>query len=379
MWARAATPRRPAGPEGPFRQRVTEMGDPMDPAAARTDRAASPFLSALRGARPARAPIWIMRQAGRYLPEYQAVRSRASFLRMCRTPELACEVTLQPVRRFGLDAAVLFSDILLPLEPMGAPFAFTEQGPRLERPLREERDVAGLRAVPAAEHLGFVGDAIRLIKRERPDVPLIGFAGAPLTLAAYLVEGGSSLHFRHLKQLLYARPDVAGVLLDRLAEQVADHLRFQVACGCDAVQLFDTWGGILAPADYEELVLPRVRRVFAALDDAGVPRILFLKGAAPLLPLVPRTGADAVGLDWTVDLATAARALPGLPLQGNLDPAVLFADPGTIRRRAAAVLAAGREAPAHVFNLGHGILPETPVAAVEALVETVHASGKGTA
>lgn len=332
----------------------------------------SVFLKSLRGEPCDRTPIWIMRQAGRYLPEYREIRTRYSFTDLCRTPEAACEVTLQPIRRFGFDAAILFSDILTPLEPMGAPFSFAGGGPRLERPFRDERDVAALRVVDPREELAFVAEAIRLARAELPaDVPLIGFAGAPLTLAAYLVEGGGSRDFRHLKAMLYGRPDLLDDLLGRLADQVARHLRLQVEAGADAVQLFDTWGGILHPADYARHALPAVRRIFAALADLDVPRVLFLKGAAPYLDLLPDSGADAVGLDWTVDLAAAAARLPGMPLQGNLDPLCLFAPPAEIRRRVRAVCRAGEVAAGHVVNLGHGILPDTPLDAVATLVETV--------
>ena len=333
----------------------------------------SPFLAALRGRPTGRRPVWIMRQAGRYLPEYRRIRETTSFIGLCKTPELACEVTLQPIRRFGFDAAILFSDILTPLEPMGAPFAFTDHGPRVERPLRDERDVAALRVVDPREELGFVAEAIRLIKTELPaGVPLIGFAGAPLTLASYLVEGGGSRDFKHLKAMLYSRPDLLDRLLDVLAEQIARHLRMQVEAGADAVQLFDTWGGILHPGDYRRHVLPGIRRIFDRLADLDVPRVLFLKGAAPYLELLPETGADAFGLDWTLDLAAAARRLPGAPLQGNLDPLCLFGSPEEIRRRTLAVCRAGDAAAGHVFNLGHGILPDTPLEAVALLVETVH-------
>jgi len=286
----------------------------------------SPYLAALRGRAPSRRPIWIMRQAGRFLPEYRRVRETTSFIGLCKTPELACDVTLMPVRRFGFDAAILFSDILTPLEPMGAPFAFTDRGPRVDRPLRNESDVTALRVVDPREELGFVAEAIRLIKAELPTgVPLIGFAGAPLTLASYLIEGGGSRDFRHLKTMLYSRPDLLDALLAKLADQIARHLRMQVEAGADAVQVFDTWGGILHPGDYRRHVLPGLRRIFAALADLEVPRVLFLKGGAPYLELCAASGADAVGLDWTIDVRTATARLPGLPVQGNLDP--LFRQP----------------------------------------------------
>ncbi|MFO7653783.1 MAG: uroporphyrinogen decarboxylase [Candidatus Krumholzibacteriia bacterium] len=338
-----------------------------------------PFLAALRGRPTGQRPIWIMRQAGRYLPEYRAVRERVSFRQLCREPELACEVTLQPIRRFGFDAAILFSDILTPLEPMGAEFRFDEGGPRLERPLRDEDDVDRLQVVDPREELGFVADAIRLIKRSLPDgTPLIGFAGAPVTLAAYLVEGGGSQDFRRFKAMLYSRPDLVERLLDLLADQVGEHLVMQAEAGADAVQLFDTWAGILVPEDYRRLALPRVRRILERVAETGVPRIFFARGGASILPLAAAAGADALGIDWTVGLDEALRLVGRRPLQGNLDPLVLLGSQDEIRRRTRAVLRAGDAAPGHVFNLGHGIVPETPIAAVETLVATVREHGRET-
>ncbi len=334
--------------------------------------ATSAYLAALRGETTERRPIWIMRQAGRYLPEYLAGRKDVSFTQLCKTPELACEVTLQPIRRYGFDAAILFSDILVPLEPMGCPFSFADGGPKLTRPVRGEDDIDALRVVEATEHVGFVADAIRLIKNELTDTPLIGFAGAPFTLAAYLVEGGGSQDFRNLKTMLYSRPDLFGRLMDKLTDQVTDYLRMQVAAGVDAVQLFDTWAGILTPADYATHVLPRVRRILDALADSGVPRVLFMKAGAPYLDSLAAAGSDAVGLDWTMDLAASLPRLAGKPVQGNLDPLVLLGSHDEIRRRALEICRAGDEAPGHVFNLGHGILPRTPLEAVEVLVDTVH-------
>jgi uroporphyrinogen decarboxylase len=333
--------------------------------------ASSAFLSALRGERPRHRPIWLMRQAGRYLPEYQALRARHSFLELCHVPELACEATLQPIRRFGFDAAILFNDILVPLTSMGVDFHFTENGPRLASPLRDEVDIARLRTVPAAEGLPFVAEAVGLLKRELGATPLIGFAGAPFTLAAYLVEGGASRHHHHLKTMLYRRPDLLVRLLDLLADQVADHLRLQIAAGADAIQLFDSWAGILAPADYDRFVLPGLQRIFGALSDTGVPRILFVKNTASYLESAARAGADALSLDWTIDLAAALPRLGDLCVQGNLDPLALQAEPTEIRRRARAICRAGDHAGGHVFNLGHGVLPDTPLAAVEALVAAV--------
>jgi uroporphyrinogen decarboxylase len=313
-----------------------------------------------------------MRQAGRYLPEYLAVRERTSFVDLCKTPELACEVTLQPIRRFGFDAAILFSDILVPLEPMGAAFSFDNGGgPRLEKPFREEADILSLKQVESREELQFVAEAIRLLVQELGETPLIGFAGAPFTLATYLVEGGASKNFEHIKKLLYGNTRLLSVLLDKLADQVADFLEMQVEAGVKAVQLFDTWAGILAPGDYARYVLPGLQKIFARLERTGVPRVLFMKGGTPYLNHMALSGADAVGLDWTLEIGSALPRLPGLSVQGNLDPLVLMGPHDEIRRRALEICQAGDDAPGHVFNLGHGILPPTPIEAVEVLVETV--------
>ncbi|MCB1150040.1 uroporphyrinogen decarboxylase [bacterium] len=336
-----------------------------------------PYLAALKGERPERRPIWIMRQAGRYLPEYREVRAKTSFIGLCKTPELACEVTLQPIRRFGFDAAILFSDILVPLEPMGAPFRFDDGGPQMEKEIRTEEQVKALRVVDSREHLGYVADAVRMIKGELGGkTPLIGFAGAPLTLASYMIEGGGSKDFRHLKTMLYAHPDLLRELLDKLADQILDYMLMQVEAGADALQLFDTWGGILHPQDYTEMVLPGIQKIMTGLKDAGVPRVYFLKGSAPFLQHVKTVDADAFGLDWTMDLADAAATL-GKPVQGNLDPIALFGTKEEIRRRALEICRRGDTAAGHVFNLGHGILPPTPIENVETLVETVQGYRKG--
>jgi len=331
------------------------------------------FLAALRGERPDRRPIWVMRQAGRYLPEYHRVRASHSFVEICKTPELACEVTLQPIRRFAFDAAILFNDILLPLEPAGAKFAFTDSGPRLERPLREESQIAGLEPFEPRESLGFVSEAIRLVKRELNGTPLIGFAGAPLTLAAYLIEGRPSKDYRHLKSLRYSRPDLLASLLERLADQTARYLEMQIEAGADAVQLFDSCAMALTPDDYRHLALPGVRRIFDALARTRAHSILFVKGGSAFLPLIGESGADAASLHWSVDISEAVERLEGMKVQGNLDPLALLGPHEQIRRRALAICRAADRAPGHVFNLGHGILPGTPVEGVEALVEAVRA------
>jgi uroporphyrinogen decarboxylase len=330
------------------------------------------FLKTLRGEPCDRTPIWVMRQAGRHLPEYQEVRSQISFNDLCRTPEAACEVTLQPIRRFGFDAAIMFSDILTPLEAMGAPFDFSHGGPKLERPLRDEKDIRGLRRYPSPEGVPYVAEAIKLMKQGLGDTtPLIGFAGSPFTLATYLIEGGGSKDFVHLKTMLYSRPELLQELLDKLGEQVLDYLLMQVEAGVDAIQVFDTWGGILHPADYAAMVLPVIRRIMDGLKDSGVPRIYFLKGSAPYNHLIRDLDVECFGVDWTQDLGRAIGELPGKAVQGNLDPLTLLGDVEQVKRRALEICRAGEAAPGHVFNLGHGITPPTPIPNVEALVETV--------
>jgi uroporphyrinogen decarboxylase len=333
----------------------------------------APLLAALRGERPSRRPIWIMRQAGRYLPEYRAVRERVSFHELCTRPELACEVTLQPLRRYDLDAGIIFSDILTPLAPMGAEFDFSHGAPKLASPLRDEAEMKRLRVVDPREELGFVAEAIRLVRGERPEIPLFGFAGAPLTLAAYLVEGGGSSDFRHFKTLLYTEPELARWLLGTLAEQVIQHLTMQVEAGCSAVQIFDSWAGILHPTDYRHFAAPYIQQILDGLAPLGVPRVVFSRGGAGNLPVLGELGAECLSFDWTCDLAEVAARLPGQVLQGNLDPVVLFGDRDELVRRAQAVCRAGDRAAGHVFNLGHGILPPTDPDALALLIETVHA------
>ena len=335
----------------------------------------APFLAALRGETPSRRPLWIMRQAGRYLPEYRAVREKVTFHELCTRPELACEVTLQPLARYDLDAGIIFSDILTPLGPMGAEFDFSKGAPKLAHPLRDEREMDALRVVDPREELSFVAEAIGMVRAARPEIPLIGFAGAPLTLAAYLVEGGGSQDFRNFKTLLYSRPELAARLLDKLADQVIKHLTMQVEAGCSAVQVFDSWASILHPADYAHFALPPIRKIMDGLAGLGVPRILFSKGGIGNLPALAGVGSDALSLDWTCDLATAAKGAPDKVLQGNLDPVVLFGTEQEIVRRTKAVCRAGDAARQHVFNLGHGILPETPPEALALVIETVHAHG----
>jgi uroporphyrinogen decarboxylase len=336
------------------------------------------FLRACRREPVERTPIWIMRQAGRYLPEYRALRARADFLTCCQTPELACEITLQPVTRLGVDAAILFSDILVPLPAMGVEVTFNP-GPHLARPVRSAADVAALRAPDAREATPFVLEAIRLLRRALPaTAPLIGFAGAPFTIATYLVEGGGSKHFEAIKGLLFSDPSTAQALLECCAETSASLLAEQVRAGAQAAMLFDTWAGLLSPADYRAFALPHVRRVFDRVHavareiGVGVPCIYYAGNAAGWLSACRDTGAGVIGLDWRMDLAPARTVLgSALAVQGNLDPAVLLGAPDQMAHRARQVLEQAGPV-GHIFNLGHGILPQTPPDHARALVEVVH-------
>ena len=344
------------------------------------------LLRALRRQPVDRTPVWLMRQAGRYLPEYRASRAAAgSFLAMAKTPELACEVTLQPLRRFPLDAAILFSDILTVPDAMGLGLYFVEgEGPKFQRPIREEADVARL-AVPDMETgLRYVMDAIRVIRRELGGkVPLIGFSGSPWTLACYMVEGGGSDNYSKIKAMAFNRLDLLHRLLGVVTDAVIAYLAAQRAAGAQALQVFDTWGGVLSPTLYREFSLPYLERIARELPrgEGGqrTPLILFGKGNAPHLEALAATGTDAVGVDWLVGMDEAARRIGGkVALQGNLDPATLYGSPQAIAREAARVLddyAAGNggSREGHVFNLGHGMSPDMDPEHVAALVEAVHA------
>ena len=325
-------------------------------------------------------PVWMMRQAGRYLPEYRATRARAgSFMDLCRNPELACEVTLQPLERFPLDAAILFSDILTVPDAMGLGLYFAEgEGPRFERPVRSEADIDRLGVPDPEQELGYVMDAVRLIRRELAGrVPLIGFSGSPWTLATYMVEGGSSKEYARVKGMMYDRPDLMHRLLETVAEAVTAYLNAQIRAGAQAVQIFDTWGGILTPRDYREFSLRYMARIVEGLirehEGRRVPVILFTKGGGAWLEDMAATGADALGLDWTIDIGEArARVGDQVALQGNMDPCVLYASPERIRREVADILAAYGHGSGHVFNLGHGIHPGVDPAHAAAFIEAVH-------
>ena len=342
------------------------------------------FLRALMREPTPYTPIWIMRQAGRYLPEYNATRKKAgSFLKLAQTPELACEVTLQPLERFPLDAAILFSDILTVPDAMGLGLHFVEgEGPRFERPLRDEADVAKLR-VPEPARLQYVYDAVALIRRElKGKVPLIGFSGSPFTLACYMVEGGGSDDFRLVKSMLYARPELLHRILDVNARAVTDYLNRQIAAGAQAVMVFDTWGGTLSDAAFAEFSLAYSRKVLQGItrESGGrvVPRILFTKGGGLWLEGLAGAGADALGIDWQTPLGEARRRVGDrMALQGNMDPMALFGTPDSIEREVQRVLDAFGRGSGHVFNLGHGISQHTPPEHVAALVEAVHRRSVG--
>lgn len=334
------------------------------------------FLRACRREPVDCTPIWLMRQAGRYLPEYRTLRERYSMLEAIKTPEVAVEITLQPVRRFDLDAAIIFGDILPPLESMGAEVQFTRgDGPAITHPVRTAADVDALR-VPSGEEIApYTQEAIRLVSKELAGrVPLIGFAGAPFTLAAYLVEGGSSRDYALAKQLMYTEPATWHALMEKLARTVGAYLRAQAAAGAQALQLFDSWAGALGPTDYREFVLPHSRSTIEMAQAAGVPVIHFSTGTAGMLELIREAGGDVVGVDWRVDLDTAwGRLGAGVAVQGNLDPMALLAPVPWIERRASDVLRRAGGRPGHIFNLGHGVLPGTPPEHVAALVDAVHA------
>ncbi|MGK7295689.1 MAG: uroporphyrinogen decarboxylase [Candidatus Wenzhouxiangella sp. M2_3B_020] len=341
---------------------------------ARTDTL---FMRALRREPVERTPIWLMRQAGRYLPEYMETRAKAGdFLTLAGTPELAAEVTLQPIRRYGFDAAILFSDILILPHVMGLGLGFTPgEGPKFERPLREASAIADLPRPDPNDDTGEVMDAVRLIRRDLPeDVPLIGFAGSPWTVATYMIEGGSSKDFKRAKKMLLEHPDESDALIGHLAEATADYLIAQAEAGADALMVFDSWGGVLSPAMFQRFSLAGMQRIVDRVREAqpGMPIILFAKGCGGMLEALADTGCDALGLDWTTRLADARRRVGDrVALQGNLDPAVLVTNPDVIRQAVADVLADFGPGSGHVFNLGHGITPDVPPEHVSVLVESV--------
>lgn len=327
-----------------------------------------------------RTPVWMMRQAGRYLPEYREVRRKGGdFMTLCTTPELACEVTLQPLRRFPLDAAILFSDILTIPDAMGLGLYFEiGEGPRFKKTLSRSSDIERLGVPDPHQELAYVMDAVRLIRQAlHGEVPLIGFAGSPWTVATYMVEGGSSKNFSIVKGMLYERPDLLHRLLAKLTKATTDYLNAQIEAGAQAVMVFDTWGGVLSPAAYAEFSLAYMAQVVEGLqkerEGERVPNVLFTKGAGQRLEAMSRSGCDALGVDWTTDLAEARRLTQGrVALQGNLDPSVLYGSPDVIRDEVAQVLASYGSGHGHVFNLGHGIHPEVNPEHALAMVDAVH-------
>jgi len=337
------------------------------------------FLKACRREPVDVTPVWIMRQAGRYLPEYQQVRGKNSFLTLCKTPELAATVTIQPVERLGVDAAILFSDILIPVEAMGVPLEFHEgKGPLLGKAIRSQADVDTLAVPDPLEKVPFVMETIRILRKAfEGKVPLLGFSGAPFTLASYIVEGGTSRNFIQLKNLMYQAPDVYRSLMKKIAKTVVAYLNAQIEAGAQAVQIFDTWAGILTPGDYEEYALPYTREVIAGLHRDGVPVIHFANDCATLLPAIRTLPIDVIAVDWRIPLDTAASVVgPQFALQGNMDPTMLFHPPEKIDDCVRDVLRRGEAASSHIFNLGHGILPPTNPEHAVAMVEAVHRLGR---
>ena len=337
------------------------------------------FLRALSRQPVDRTPVWMMRQAGRYLPEYRATRAQAgSFVKLCKAPDLACEVTLQPLERYPLDAAILFSDILTVPDAMGLGLYFEGgEGPRFERTIRSAADVAALATPDMESELRYVMDAVRTIRRELDGrVPLIGFSGSPWTVATYMVEGGTSKNFSRIKGMLYDKPELLHSLLERITRTTLDYLNAQVAAGAQAVMVFDTWGSILTPKTYHSFSLDYMQRIVDGVtreaEGRKVPVVLFTKGGGPWLEAMADTGCDALGVDWTTDLAEArARVGDRVALQGNLDPAVLYASPEVIREEVRQVLESFGHGPGHVFNLGHGIHPEVKPEHAGAMIEAV--------
>jgi len=322
-------------------------------------------------------PVWFMRQAGRYMAEYRAIREKYSLIEICHHPEIAAEVTLQPVKALGVDAAILFADILLPAIPLGVGLEFVKgEGPVLQNPVRTMEDVKNLRPVDAEFDLGYVMDAIRILRGQLTDVPLIGFCGAPFTVASYIIEGGPSREFLKTKSMMYSAPDVWHALMEKLSVVLSDYLVAQIHAGAQAVQVFDSWVGALSPSDYENFVLPYSQKILQNAKKENVPVIHFGTNTTTLLPLMKRAGGDVIGLDWRIPLDDGWKLLgDDVAVQGNLDPTILFAPRDVIKKRVHDVLKRANGKPGHIFNLGHGILQHTPVDNVKAVVDMVHEYG----
>jgi uroporphyrinogen decarboxylase len=332
------------------------------------------FLRACRREPVDVTPVWFMRQAGRYMAEYRAIREKYSLLEICSQPELAAEVTLQPVRALGVDAAILFADILLPLIPLGLGLEFAKgEGPIIRRPVRTLEDVHMMRPVDVEADLGYVLEAIRILRGELNGIPLIGFCGAPFTVASYIIEGGSSRAFIKTKTMMYSAPEAWHALMDKLSNILAEYLVAQIRAGAQAVQIFDSWVGALSPEDYEKFVLPYSQRILQSAQAQHVPVIHFGTNTATLLPLMKHAGGNVIGLDWRIPLDDGWALLgPDVAVQGNLDPALLFAPLPELKKRVHDILRRADGRPGHIFNLGHGILQHTPVDHVKAVVDMVH-------
>ena len=332
------------------------------------------FLRACRGEKTERPPVWIMRQAGRYMPEYQEIRKKTSFLGLCKTPDLAAQATMLPVDMLGVDAAILFSDILIPVEAMGMELEFSEhKGPSFPRPVQSRMDVDRLLVPEPVAHTGFVAEAIREINRRLSGrLPLIGFAGAPFTLATYMVEGEISKDFSRVKQMMFSDPETLHTLLDRITETVIRYLEMQIEAGIHAYQIFDTWAGSLSPVHYRSFALPYVRRIVDSLQRHGIPSILYVNGSCALLEDMVTAGTNVVSVDWRMSLANVRDRVPAsVSIQGNLDPVSLLGTPAILREETRRVLEDMKGRPGYVFNLGHGILPSTPVSMAKYLVSLV--------
>ncbi len=337
------------------------------------------FLRACRGEEVEYTPVWLMRQAGRYLPQYQAVRANIDFLTLCKTPDLAAEVTLQPVDILGVDAAILFSDILIPVESMGMRLEFSDkEGPIISEPIRSKSAVERLIMPDVDEDLSFILETIKILRKELENkVPLIGFSGAPFTLATYMIEGGTSKNFLHTKKMMFQNSGVFNYLMEKLTDTILSYLSAQIKAGTQAVQIFDTWAGILTPVDYKKFILPYVKKIISDLKKEGIPIIYFVNDCAGILKEVKKSGADVTGIDWRIDIGDAIKKLgKKMIIQGNMDPCALFLPKEKLEERVKDILWKGNTAKGHIFNLGHGILPQTPVENVIAMVEAVHKYGK---
>jgi len=353
----------------------------QNPSVASDELEQSPFLRACRREAVPFTPIWLMRQAGRYMPEYRELRQRVSFLDLCKSPELAAEVTVHAAELLGVDAAIIFADILLIVEPMGMQLEFAKgDGPSLGNPIRSPADVARLREVEDVDELNFVLDAIRLTRRALPPhLPLIGFSGAPFTLASYMIEGGGSRNYIHTKSFMHNDPGAWHTMMSKISRALVLYLNAQIAAGAQAVQLFDSWVGCLGPEDYRDYVLPHTRSVIQNISP-GTPVIHFGTGTTALLELMRDAGGDVIGIDWRVQLDHAwSRVGHHVAVMGNLDPVTLFTGPQQIRQQARRILEYAGGRAGHIFNLGHGILPETPVENVIALVDAVHEMSQASA